>query len=276
VTLLALAVAGRGVVDPDTPVVHADDEGFLRGRGAFETVRVYSGRPFRLDRHLERLHESARRLGIPVPDAVGLRELADAALERAGEPDAMLRLYCTPGRDGAREPAAFVLVSSLPDDLEELRARGLRLVSVELGIDPSWPLGGVKSTSYAVNMVAVDRARAAGGDDALLLARGRIVLEGPTSNVWWRRGRTLYTPSLEVGILAGVTREVLIEAADDLGYEVRDGAFPVEELATSDEVFMSSSVREVMPVVEVAAVPIPKGPAATELQEALRAAATGT
>ena len=57
-TLLALAVAGRGVVDPDTPVVHADDEGFLRGRAAFETVRVYGGRPFRLDRHLERLQES--------------------------------------------------------------------------------------------------------------------------------------------------------------------------------------------------------------------------
>ena len=256
-TLLARAVAGRGVVDPDTPVVHADDEGFLRGRAAFETVRVYGGRPFRLDRHLERLQESARRLGLPAPDAAELQRMSTGAL-----------------REGAGDPAAFVLVVSLPDDLEQLRLRGLRLVSVELGIDPSWPLGGVKSTSYAVNMVAVDRARAAGGDDALLLARGRIVLEGPTSNIWWRRDRTLYTPALEVGVLAGVTRAVLAEAAGGLGYELREGAFALDELLAADEVFMSSSVREVMPVAAVDGQAMTVGPAARGLQEALREAAT--
>jgi 4-amino-4-deoxychorismate lyase len=274
VTLLALAVAGRGVVDPDTPVVHADDEGFLRGRAAFETVRVYGGRPFRLDRHLERLQASSRRLGLPAPDAAELQRMSTGALRSAGVPNAVLRLYCTPGREGAGGPAAFVLVVSLPEDLEQLRLRGVRLVSVELGIDPSWPLGGVKSTSYAVNMVAVDRARAAGGDDALLLARGRIVLEGPTSNIWWRRDGTLYTPALETGILAGVTREVLAEAAGGLGYELEEGAFPVDELLGADEVFMSSSVREVMPVSAVDGRPIAVGPAARELQEALREAAT--
>jgi 4-amino-4-deoxychorismate lyase len=276
VTLLALAVAGRGVVDPDTAVVHADDEGFLRGRAAFETIRVYRGRPFRLDRHLERLQESTRRLGIPAPDLAELERMSTAALRTAAVADAVLRIYCTPGREGAGQPSAFVLVVSLPDDLEQLRLRGLRLVSVELGIDPSWPLGGVKSTSYAVNMVSVDRARDAGGDDALLLGRGRIVLEGPTSNVWWRRGRTLYTPALDTGILAGVTRAVLAEAAAGLGYELREGTFPVDELLAADEVFMSSSVREVMPVSAVDGQPIAVGPAARELQEALRAAATGT
>jgi 4-amino-4-deoxychorismate lyase len=274
VTLLALAVSGRGVVDPDTPVVHADDEGFLRGRAAFETVRVYGGRPFRLDRHLQRLGESARRLGIPTPDADELQRMSTGALRSAGVLDCVLRLYCTPGREGDGQPAAFVLVASLPDDLEQLRLRGLRLVSVELGIDPSWPLGGVKSTSYAANMVAVDRARAAGGDDALLLARGRIVLEGPTSNVWWRRDRTLFTPSLDTGILAGVTRGVLAEAAGGLGYELQEGAFPLVELIGADEVFMSSSVREVMPVAAVDGERVPVGPAARELQAALRSAAT--
>src|SRR5204863_141482 len=83
----------------------------------------------------------------------------------------VLRVYCTPGRDGAQAPVAFVLVTSLPAGLDELRARGIRVVTVDLGIDASWPLGGVKSTSYALNMIAVDRARAAGDDDALFLAR---------------------------------------------------------------------------------------------------------
>jgi 4-amino-4-deoxychorismate lyase len=277
VTLLALAVSGRGVVDPDEPAVHVDDEGFLRGRGAFETLRVYGGRPFRLGRHLERLAASARRLGIPEPDAAELERLAEAALAEADAPEAVLRFYCTPGRDGAGAPAAFVLVASLPADLDETRSRGIRLVTVDLGIDASWPLGGVKSTSYAVNMIGVDRARAAGDDDALFLARGRIVLEGATSNVWWRRARTLFTPALELGVLAGVTRDVLGEAADRLGYEVREGAFPVDELLAGDEVFMSSSVREVMPVVAVDGTPFERGPAARELQETLReAAARGT
>ena len=123
-------------------------------------------------------------------------------------------------------------------------------------------------------MVAVDRARATGGDDALLLARGAIVLEGPTSNIWWRRDRTLYTPALEVGVLAGVTRAALAEAAGGLGYRMQEGAFTLDELLGADEVFMSSSVREVMPVAAVDGQAIAVGPAARELQEALREAAT--
>jgi 4-amino-4-deoxychorismate lyase len=276
VTLLALAVSGRGVVDPHEPAVFADDEGFLRGRAAFETLRVYGGRPFRLARHLERLAASARRLGIPEPEASELERLAGAALAEAAAPDAVLRVYCTPGREGRRRPEAFVLVASLPTGLDEMRTRGIRVATVELGIDASWPLGGVKSTSYALNMVAVDRARAAGDDDALFLARDGIVLEGSTSNVWWRRGRTLFTPALDLGVLAGVTRDALVEAAETGGYEVEVGAYPLAELLAADEIFMSSSVREVMPVAAVDGSPFEPGPAARDLQAALRAAATGT
>src|SRR5207302_2971805 len=92
-TLLALAVSGRGVVDPDEPWVHADDEAFLRGRAAFETARVYGGRPFRLAAHVARLTESARRLGLPPVDAVELRRLIDDALAAAGAREAVLRFY---------------------------------------------------------------------------------------------------------------------------------------------------------------------------------------
>jgi len=164
-------------------------------------------------------------------------------------------------------------VATLPLDLDETRARGLKLQTLDLGIEASWPLGGVKSTSYALNMIAVDRARAAGDDDALFLARDGIVLEGSTSNVWWRRERTLFTPALELGVLAGVTRDTLVSVAR-LGYELREGAFPLDELLRADEVFMSSSIREVMPVAAVDGTPFEPGPAGRELQEALRKAAT--
>jgi branched-subunit amino acid aminotransferase/4-amino-4-deoxychorismate lyase len=277
VTLLALAVSGRGVVDPDAPAVFADDEGFLRGRGAFETTRVYGGRPFRLDDHLARLGESARRLGLPPFDRAEVAELAGQALASAGVPDAFLRLYVTPGREGRDEPVALALVGELPPDLEQIRARGVRLVSVPLGIDPPPLLGGVKSTSYAVNMVAVDEAKRRGADDAVFVARGNVVLEGPTTNVWWRQGDELLTPALELGVLAGVTRAVLAAAAPALGYRVREGAFALDELAAAEEAFTSSSVREVLPAVELDGRPVGDGrpgPAAAALQGALREAAT--
>lgn len=279
-SLLALAVAGRGLVDPDQPVVHADDEGFLRGRGVFETTRVYGGRPFRLDDHLARLEQSAARLGLTVPPQRALAALAEQAVRAAGAEEAVLRLYVTPGREGSTEPFALALVASLPPDLEELRERGLRLVSVPLGIAAgAWPLGGIKSTSYAVNMLALDEARRRGADDAIFLGLGGIVLEGPTTNLWWRRGSTLYTPALELGILAGVTRSVLLQAAPALGYEVVEGAFPLDELAAAEEVFTSSSVREIMPVVAVDGRVVGDGlpgPAAGRLQAALRQEAAGS
>ena len=283
-TLLALAVGGRGLVDPGKPVLHADDEAFLRGRAAFETIRVYGGRPFRLDDHLERLAASAERLGLPQVDLVAFRGIAREALDASGERDAVLRLYVTPGREGGSYPTALAMVSTLPHDLDERRARGLRMISVQLGIEPGvradapWLLGGVKSTSYAVNMAVELEAQRRNADDAVFLANGRIVLEGPVTNVWWRRGRDLFTPALELGILAGVTRATLLESVAELGYRAHEGMYPVEELAGAEEAFTSSSIREVMPVVELDGAPLGDGrpgTAGAELQGALRRAATG-
>jgi 4-amino-4-deoxychorismate lyase len=269
VKLLAVAVAGRGLVVPDEPVLFADDEALLRGRAAFETIRVYGGQPFRLGEHLERMHASAARLDVAWPG--GFDKLIAEALVAAAEEDAVLRLYLTPGREGSGQPVSLALVSALPDDLEERRARGIGLISL-LGVraEAPWLLGGVKSTSYAVNMAAEAEARSRGADDAVFVSGDGIVLEGPVTNVWWRRGRTLFTPSLDLGILAGVTRAVLIEAAPRAGYEVVEGAYPLSELLAAEEAFTSSSVREVMPVVQVDGRPFERGPAAAALQVALR------
>jgi branched-subunit amino acid aminotransferase/4-amino-4-deoxychorismate lyase len=275
--LLAVAVTGRGAVDPDEPVVHADDEAFARGRGAFETLRVYGGRPFRLDDHLARLEESVGRLGLLPVDRPALAGLVDEVLAAAGVPDDVyLRLTWSPGREGRGQPLGLAVVGAVPEEYEAQRERGLSLLSFRLGQDGPPLLGGVKSTSYALNMVALDRARSGDADDAVFLARDDVVLEGPTTNVWWRRGRTLFTPTIDLGILAGVTRAALVEAAPALGYLVEEGAFPVGELAGAEEAFTSSSVREVMPVVAIDGGPIGDGrpgPAARRLQAALRAAA---
>jgi 4-amino-4-deoxychorismate lyase len=267
--LLAVAVGGRGVVAPDEPVLRADDEALLRGRAAFETLRVYGRRPFRLDEHLRRLGTSVERLDLPPVDAAELEELARLALDAAGADDCVLRFFWTPSR------TALALVSELPAYLEPLRERGQRLISLRgPRADEPWLLPGVKSTSYAVNMAAETEAKRRGADDAVFVDVDEVVLEGPTTNIWWRRGQTLFTPALELGILAGVTRAALVELAPSAGYEVSEGVFRLPDLVTAEELFTSSSVREVMPAAELDRRPIGRGPAAEALQAALRRAAT--
>ena len=273
-TLLAVAVGGRGLVDPDEPVLRADDDALLRGRAAFETVRVYGRKPYRLAEHLERLAQSAERIGLPAANGFELAELASQAVEAADTGDAVLRLFWTPG-NGEGVPTSLALVSSLPTHYDALRERGQRLISLRgVRAEEPWLLPGVKSTSYAVNMAAEAEARRRGADDAVFVDRDGVVLEGPTTNIWWRRERTLSTPALELGILAGVTRAAVLELAGGLDYEVAEGTFPLADLAAADEAFTSSSVREVMPVTELDGEPLHRGPAADELQAALRAEAT--
>jgi 4-amino-4-deoxychorismate lyase len=257
----AVAVAGRGLVDPREPVFAADDDALLRGRSVFETARVYGGQPFLLDRHLARFAASAERVRLPPPDAAECERLAELVVGACEKKDLALRLYWT-GR------ALVSTAAPIDPELETLRARGLRLSVV------GWSTGALasaKSMSYAENIGAQDTAIAAGADDALLVAYDGTVLELPTANVFWREGEQLLTPSLELPILAGVTRGVLLELAER---ETIEGVFPLARLLAADEVFICASVREVMPVREVDGKTFGLGPAARELQQKLRVRAT--
>jgi 4-amino-4-deoxychorismate lyase len=276
-TLLAVAASGAGLAGGDRPALDPLDLALVRGEAVFETVRVYRGRPFRLGAHLQRLAASASALDLALPD--GLDDLAGRAVAAAGERDAVLRLVCTRGQEDAPAPAAFAICTELPPGWEQERHRGLRLVLLTLACDPlvraasPWLLPGVKTTSYAVNMAAQRAARAAGADDAVFVGLGGELLEAPTANLWWRSGDTLYTPSLELGILAGITRAALLELAPGLGLRVLEGVFTAEDLLAADEAFLSSSTREVMPVVEVDGAPVgdgAPGPVAAELLVGLR------
>ena len=250
---MKVATASRGLVDG--PVFRADDEALLRGSAAFETLRVYDGRPFLLDQHLVRFAHSIEALGLPPADDVA------GLVAQVVEGDGVLRLYRT----------SFEVVATfdvLPDGLEEQRAAGLRLVSVDLGAPAL--LAGVKSTSYAAAFTARRTAEGAGGDDALLVA-GEVVLETATANIWWRRGDRLFTPATRAGVLPGVTRAFVLSLEP-----VTEGVFEREDLREADEAFTTSSIREVMPVVALDGIPVGDGrpgPAAARLQARLRSAA---
>jgi branched-subunit amino acid aminotransferase/4-amino-4-deoxychorismate lyase len=262
-TLLAVAVHGRGLVDPAEPVFRADDEALLRGSAAFETLPVYGGHPFELERHLARLASSLPTLGLP-PLQDGVADSLVATLAEHVRGDFVLRLYRT-------DASLVATAAPIPDGLEELRARGLMVHVLETGL-PAALVAGAKATSYALALAAVREAERNGCDDAFFVADG-IVLEAPTANVWWRAGDALSTATAGAGVLPGVTRAVVRELAEAAGFAVREGRFPLAELAAADEVFTTSSIREVMPVVSLDGIAVGDGvpgPVALRLQEALR------
>jgi branched-subunit amino acid aminotransferase/4-amino-4-deoxychorismate lyase len=256
-------------------VLRGDDDALWRGRAAFETLRVYGGRPFRLEAHLDRLTASAASLGLPAAERRRLQVLTGLVLPSAKRGDAALRLVWTAGPPSG-PPSGLALLSEIPSWIEPLRERGAKAVSL-LGIRATvpWLLPGVKSTSYAVNMAAEAEAQRRGVDEAIFVDAGGIVLEGTVTNIWWRKGDLLRTPELGLGILAGVTRAALLELAPACGFRVEEGAYPLADLLGADEAFSSSSVREILPLVEIDGRDLGRGPAAGELQRALRALTAG-
>ena len=216
--------------------VPATDAGLLRGDGAFEVVRVYDGRPFALVEHLDRLERSAERLRLgAVPRAELEAEVPALLDERGGEAfDGLVRIVLT--RGGCR----LILTEPLPPSPERLR---LGFVTYA----PTHILDGIKSLSYAANMLATRLAGERGFDEALLVTPHGRVLEAPTSSLFWvdERGE-LCTPPLEDHILASITRERVMRLVD-----VRERPVTAEELLDAREAFIASTTREVQPVAAI-------------------------
>jgi 4-amino-4-deoxychorismate lyase len=257
---------GLRAVEPATPVLRADDLGVLHGESAFETIRVAGGRPTLLELHLSRLATSAQQLDVVLPS--GFDSLAHLAAD--GQGDAVLRLVCTKGPP----PVGYALVTPIPAASLAARQEGVRALTLTLGItaqqraDAPWLLGGVKTTSYAVNMASLRHARAEGADDAIWISSDGEVLEGATSAVAIVTGGTLITPPASLGILASTT----LQAVLDLGLVPATlRRIAVEELRGADEVMLLSSIRGVVPVVELDGEQRPAGPVTVALGAAFEA-----
>jgi branched-chain amino acid aminotransferase len=215
-------------------MIPATDDGLVRGDGVFEVIRVYEGTPFAFDEHLARMERSATNLRLPV-DLESVRAEAYRLLAEAGAgPDHQcLRVIVT---RGGRRLLMTEPLTPLPEQA--------RLMSVTYA--PTRILDGVKSLSYAANMLASRLAHEAGYDEALLVTPHGRVLEAPTSSVFWVRDSELWTPPLGDHILASITRRIVIDATG-----AQERPCPLDELYAADEVFLASTVREVMPVVAV-------------------------
>ena len=217
------------IVETSQAKIPASDDGLQRGDGVFEVIRLYGGRPFALGEHLDRLERSAAAIELPLPRAELEADIA-ALLEEFGDSDAQLRLIVT--RGGRR----LAFTEPFPPHGE----------SVSLGTvtyTPTVILTGVKSLSYAANMQATRLAKAKEADEALLVRPDGIVLEAPTSTIFWASGGELKTPAVETGILASITRDRILRELD-----VEEGEFLLEDVLGADEAFLASTVREVQPI----------------------------
>lgn len=272
-TVLALLADGPRLVDAGTPVVRADDLGLARGESVFETLRVARRRPAFLPLHLDRLALSAARVAIELPD--GWAELAQFAVDAYGADDGVLRLTCTKGAPG-RAPVGFALVTPVPPATVRAREHGVSAVTLQLGVpaalrvDAPWLMGGVKSTSYAVNMASLRAAEEQGAEDAIWISSDGVVLEAPTSTVVWvDRGRLVTPPAELVGTLPGTTASVALGLATG-PVETRLGT--LDELLRADEVMLLSSVRGVAPVTRLDGRELGTGPVTAALREAFERA----
>lgn len=232
----------------DQPALRAHDHGVTVGDGVFETCKVKYGQAFALSRHLRRLTRSAAGLGLAPPDLDLLREGVDAVLRASDLPFGRLRITMTggPGPLGSDRsdvaPTYLVLASPLPRP-----AASTSVVVVPWVRNERSAVAGLKTTSYAENVVALAYARERGASEALMANTRGELCEGAGSNVLVALDGQLMTPPLSSGALAGITRELLLEWAGRAGLSILQRPVMLDELAAADEVGLTSSTRDVQP-----------------------------
>ena len=235
----------------------ANDRGLLLGDGVFETLRVYAGKPFALDRHLSLLTAGARALAIPLPDwdieAAVAETLAGNGLDSA---NASLRITLTrgPGPRGLlppSEPEPSLLVSAAPLDDTGTKVPA-RAIVASLRRNEWSPLSRLKTLNYLENVLARQEAAAAGAEEALLQNIAGRLTGASAANLFLVKEGTLLTPPEVEGLRPGVTRGVVMALAADLGAAVRELPLTLEDLELADEAFLTNSLIEIRPLLTVA------------------------
>jgi branched-chain amino acid aminotransferase len=230
--------------DPAAPAITISDHGLTVGDGVFESVKVLDGRPFALTRHLDRLATSARGLGLPALDADAVRRGVAEVLAGWDLPLGRIRITYTGGvaplgSGRGDQPPTLVVVADVLQPAPDVAS----VVVVPWPRNERGALAGLKTTSYAENVVALAYAAARGAGEALFANTVGNLCEGTGSNVFYVVDGELRTPTLESGCLAGVTRALLLE-----WYGAREIDEPVDVLAEAEEVFLASTTRDVQPV----------------------------
>jgi branched-chain amino acid aminotransferase len=254
-----VSIDGR-IVSPQEAVIPVFDRGFLYGDSVYEVIRAYGHVPFALQEHLERLERSASLLGIDLraaPSRPG--EEIERLLSRTEQDDSYIRVIVTRGEgeidlapDAARGPHVVVILKPHRPLPGELWTDGASVHLVASGRSPAGAVpDGSKTGNYLANLMALGRARRQGHHEAVLVTPDGLVAEGATSNIFIVKHGRVLTPGLEAGILAGITRSKVIAECRAAGIEVVETALTPDQVKSADEAFLTSTLREVLPVIRV-------------------------
>lgn len=261
------------LVRGDDAALSLFDRGARDGGGLFETLRVDAGRPFAWERHMERLVLGAAELGFPVPPSPAtLRAAVDELLAAQSLADAVVRITVTRGIAGGRPTRTGAWIDAEP--LAGRLWRGTRsgdasAIVSPLAFEPNW-IGRYKTTSRLAWDLAREQAVAARVDEALLATGAGALLEGSASNVFLVRGGEVLTPALSANVLPGITRAVVLDLCAGLGIAAREAALTVADARAADEIFLTNSVQEVLPLAVLDARTLPKRAVGERLREAYR------
>lgn len=248
------------LADSEAACVSPADHGLLVGDGVFETLRCYAGVPFALEDHLGRLEAGAKALALTPPPRRSLQEATRAVIEANGLADARMRITLTSGAGppgllrGDTQPTLLVSAQPLtawPPTATAAVSRWSR--------DQDSPLTGVKTISLVESVMALTEARAAGAAEGIVLNRRGNLCEATTANVFVVRAGRVATPSVACGCLAGITRDRVLGLCAALGLGGDETEIPAAALREADEIFLTSSTREVQPLVELDRAPVGTG-----------------
>ena len=237
-------------VPAEQATLPVNDLSIVRGYGVFDYTRSYHGKPFKLHEHILRLERSAKAIQLALPwTTQELETIVQATFERNDYPDAGIRIVVTGGSSDDfmtphQQPSLLVMITPLKGSAAQQQAEGVKITTVEM--DRILPT--VKSINYMGAVMAVEAAKRQGAVEAVYRTRDGRLTEGTRSNLFAFRGNQLITPQDEV--LDGITRAVVLEIAED-DFEVVEGELTYADLQHYDELFITSSTKEILPVIQV-------------------------
>ncbi len=248
------------IVPRNKALISIFDHGFLYGDGVYETLRSYKGVPFKIYEHIERLYRSAAMIGLKVPyTPEEIKKAVHKTMKANNLKEAFVRINISRGPgpigldpDLCPNPTFVIIVNPFKDYPEKFYEKGVKITIVNVRRNFKDALNPmIKSLNFLNNIIATIEAKGSQAHEAIMLNYKGYIAEGTTSNIFFIKNQILYTPSVEVGILDGITKTEILDIAKEKGIKIKEGKFFVKDIYNAQEVFISSTTREIMPVTQI-------------------------
>ena len=275
---MTLKINFNGIIEED-PHISVFDHGFLFGDSVYEVVATRNNKPIFLEAHLNRLTNSANGISLAIPyDQKWFVREVNRTLQAAENEESYIRIIVTRGvgdididPSSCHNPNVLIYVGPSKEYSPENYSRGINVALVSIKRNPKEALNpGIKTGNYLNNVLAIMEANKLGAKDALMLSPAGYLTECTTSNIFLVQGERVLTPSLESGILPGITRDTVIQLARENGLPVEEGQWPPEMLEISDEIFITGTLKKIMPVTQLDGHSIGKGKPGPVTQKLMR------